>query len=659
MRQFFEHQDRARRSTRVLLLLMGLSIAAMAGAIYLVLEWVARYTWLPRGHGHPVLSWLFGIANAPFALRPMLLLGTLAGTAALVVIASGSRMLALRGGGTQIAEMMGGRLVSGSPRDALEKRLLNVVEEMAIASGVPVPQVFVLPGESGINAFAAGLSLNDAAITVTRGCLEKLTRDELQGVIAHEFSHVLNGDMRLNIRLMGIVFGIVCIGLFGRLLMRVGRDVDFADSDRDRKSPGVPLFMLGLAVLVIGSIGECLGKLIKAAVSRQREYLADASAVQFTRNPRGISGALQKIGGFASGGRVSGSRAEEASHFFFADIHHHALAAPWFATHPPLAERIARIDPEFSGTFPKVAPGIAQPEPEDSVTRGFAPVTPLNTEIVAHVGAPSVASVACAQELIGTLPADLKRLVLAPFSASAAVYALLLSDVDATRLAQRRCIESTLGPAAWLETQRLEQRIRVLPRRERLPLVELLAPALRALSRDQRANFSHVVSALIDADQAVSIFEYVLSHILADRMSDPRNSGRSSARHRSLRSVEAELRLLLSLLAHAGAFQAGDAGPAFALGVSRLVGIELELLPQSRRLLSGLSDALDQLRGLVPELTEQVVDACAHVVIADQRVHEDEFTLLRAVCAALHCPLPPFSGLTPSQPPRIDDMEAR
>jgi Zn-dependent protease with chaperone function len=637
MTRFFEHQDRARRTTRVLLVLMALGVIAMAGVVYLMLLAVA-------GFGHGSLTF-----------RPGLLASSVLGTAALVLLCSGTRVLMLRGGGRQVAEMLGGRLVSGSPQGGLEKRLLNVVEEMAIASGVAVPQVFVLDTESGINAFAAGLSIGDAVIAVTRGSLEKLTRQELQGVIAHEFSHVLNGDMRLNIRLMGIVFGIVCIGLLGRLLIRFGgpRRVSFG-GERSQNNR-VPLFLIGLGVLMVGSVGEFFGKLIKAAVSRQREFLADASAIQFTRDASGIAGALKKIGGFSQGARVVSQRATEASHFFFADIDYSAFATGLFATHPPLLERVRRIEPNFSGRYPAVGAQIAEPVLDTlpgSYVAALAqppqptppqPTRPDPAAVSARVGEPTEQSLQCGRRLLEAIPAELQSAVRVPFSACAAVFALLLSEEPEVLATQRELIASLSGAALLRETDKLGPPLAALPRRERLPLAQLLAPALRELSRVQRAKFLQTVRGLIDADAHLSIFECVLSETLADRLSEaPRH--RTGVRHRSLHAVRTELVLLLSLLAHAGDFDGEGALPAFRVAAARLSFAELELLPASPLLISGLPQALSELRALVPALSEQVVDACAHAVLADERVADDEITLLRAICAGLDCPLPPFSG---------------
>lgn len=641
MAAFFEHQDRARRNTRVLVALMALAIVAMGGAFYALTKVV--WPWVVDSVGRGALT-----ATAGF--EPDLLFMCIAGTAAVVAFASAGRALSLRGGGSQIAESLGGRLVSGHPRDGLERRLLNVVEEMAIASGVPVPQVFVLDFEAGINAFAAGLTLDDAAVAVTRGALEKLTRDELQGVVAHEFSHVLNGDMRLNIKLMGIVFGIVCISLFGRFLMRASSG---GGSRRSRGGGG--LVLVGLGVYLIGLVGELFGKLIKAAVSRQREFLADASAVQFTRNPGGIGGALKKIGGIGSpGAEIRTVHAEEASHFFFGEIRKRLVDGSFLATHPPLAERILRIDPSFRGEFPRVAPGIA--DPEDDTVSAFsaparaapAPVAPsrepaaIAAGVVAQAGTATAEGIDEGRRLIDGLPPQLLSAAHSPFSASAIVYALLLSEEPSFLERQIEQLDALSGSRLRMETTRVAAAVRALGRRDRLPLVALCAPALRQLSPNQRAAFSRTVQALIDADRDVSIFEYVLGQTLRERLSTERPANaRGRVGVRSLKAVRTEVELVLSLLAHSGATQAGSAARAFAAGRARVADLALTLLPPSTHLLPALGTALVALRSLAPRASAQLIDACAHVVLTDRRVTDDEATLLRAVCDALGCPLPP------------------
>ena len=337
---FFERQDKARKKTKLLVFYFILAVAALIVAVYfaalLIFSGVQAQQHRNFGESPQFALW-----------NPQLFLGVAGGVLAVVLIGSGYKTVALAQGGSAVSEMMGARLVSPNTNDPDERKLLNVVEEMAIASGVPVPHVYVMDEEDGINAFAAGHKPGDATITVTRGCVKILSRDELQGVIGHEFSHILNGDMRLNLRLMGIIFGILCLAIIGRVLLQTARV-----GGRGRGQNPLPL--LGLLLLVIGYIGVFFGRLIQAAVSRQREFLADASSVQFTRNPGGITGALKKIGGLGeTGSRLSHAHAEELSHMFFGN----GVSEPFIGlleTHPPLAERIRVFDPNFDGKFPYV-----------------------------------------------------------------------------------------------------------------------------------------------------------------------------------------------------------------------------------------------------------------------------------------------------------------
>jgi Zn-dependent protease with chaperone function len=323
---FFEHQARARSRTRGLVLLFLLAVAVIVAAIVGI-----------------VAVMLAAAMQQPLALAAQQNADTLWMTAlatlAVIGLASLYKSASLRAGGSAVAQALGGTRVPPDTQDRRLRRLRNVVEEMAIAAGTPVPEVYVLEHEAGINAFAAGWSPADAAVAVTRGTLEKLSRDELQGVIAHEFSHVLNGDMRLNIRLMGLLFGILVIAVIGREVLEAG-----ARGRSSSKKEGGAIVLIALAVMLIGYIGLFFGRLIKAGVSRSREYLADSSAVQFTRQTTGITGALKKIAGIDAGSRLQAAGKEEVAHMLFGDgVGYFAL----FATHPPILDRIRRLDPRF------------------------------------------------------------------------------------------------------------------------------------------------------------------------------------------------------------------------------------------------------------------------------------------------------------------------
>jgi Zn-dependent protease with chaperone function len=622
MRNFFEHQAAAQRRSRWLLVGMPLAVFGMGALLF-------AFLWLMRGM---TLSYLRVVTTPDAQLWTKLFWSCVLGTAALVAVASLWRMLSLRAGGVRVAELLGGRLVSGQPRDALDRRLLNVVEEMAIAAGAPVPQVFVLDSEPGINALAAGWELHDAIIAVTRGCLEKLTRAELQGVIGHEFSHVLHGDMRLNLRLMGTVFGVLFIALVGRQMMRA--------ADLSRRN-GAPVLLLGLAVVGVGGVGALFANLIKAAVTRQREFLADASAVQFTRDPAGISSALKKIGGHDQGATVSGTHAEEASHFFFGDIRQRVFSHSPFATHPPLAERIRRLDPSFRGDFPRLGAGIAEPESLAEIgamsldapgTRSAPPPAAL---VVRLVGTANAAAMKASRAWLEQIALPLRTAAQSPYSASALVYAALLSDERVVREAQERSIEALSGAELRVETQRLAPLLQSISRADRLLLADLASPALQALVLRQRSVFSRTVQALTQADAALSIFEYVLGNMLSNQASEQR----VQRRQRTLASAPREVELVVSLLVHAGDMDGNGAASAFAQAALRLRGLPIALLPSSPRLLSGLGPALTELRTLRPADSAQLVDACSHAILADQRATDDELTLLRAVCLALGVPV--------------------
>jgi len=344
---FFEHQAVARRRTGLLVALFAAAVVAIAAGTYLVVAGVLAAS--SEGPGSPTL-W-----------EPALLLPVGLGTLAVVSIGSLYRVASLRSGGSAVADLMGARLVEPGSADPDERRLLNVVEEMAIASGTPVPPVYVLDGEDAINAFAAGYAPGDAVVAVTRGTLEQLDRDELQGVVAHEFSHVLNGDMRLNIRLLGYLYGITLIGTIGWILLRSSG----YRRRSSREDGGGQLVLIGIGLWILGGLGTFFARLIQAAVSRQREFLADAASVQFTRNPRGIAGALEKIAGIGS--RLDDPRAIEVRHMLFGQG-----AGNWLgrlgATHPPIVERIRRIDASVALEAGRESAHVAPPRAGGAVS---------------------------------------------------------------------------------------------------------------------------------------------------------------------------------------------------------------------------------------------------------------------------------------------------
>ncbi|MBL7076489.1 MAG: M48 family metalloprotease [Kiritimatiellae bacterium] len=631
---FFESQDVARRKTSLLVAYYVLAVALIIVGVYFAFA----FTFLG------VAAKSGGEVEVARLWNPMLALWVMGGTLVVVVIGSLFKIAQLSSGGEAVARMLGGRLVDPGTADARERKVLNVVEEMAIASGVPVPPVFLMD-DASINAFAAGLTPSNAVIGVTRGCIEQLSRDELQGVMAHEFSHILNGDMRLNIRLIGVLHGILVIALIGYGVVRATASTRHRSRSSNSKGGGnLPIVVLGLVLMAVGYIGVFFGKLIKSAVSRQREFLADASAVQFTRNPQGIGGALKKIGGWTGGSRIGNSHAEEASHFFFANGLRNSLFS-LMATHPPLEDRIHRID---ASLLAGVETGTTEPSataaPEVAGVSGMASFAVEPEQVVASVGAPDADHLAYARQLLAHLPAAVSEAVHTPVGASATVYLLLVDRKEDVRRRQLDWLRQHAGAAVLDVMDTLGDAVTGLGAAKRLPVADMCVVALRSLSPGDYAVFSGNVRKLVQADQQVDLFEYALQRML-ERSLEPvfKKVTAKAIHHKTLESVQDASAALLSCLAYWGADDADEAERAFRAGASRL-GLTLTLVPLDACGLDSVDAALDALVGATHAIRKQVLDACIHCVASDNRVTVEEAELIRAVADALECPMPPLFG---------------
>ena len=560
------------------------------------------------------------------------------------------KVIALRsGGGIGVAESVGGNRCYPNTGSLHERRLLNVVEEMAIASGTPVPPVYILD-EPGINAFAAGYSPDDAVIGVTRGALEGLNREQLQGVIAHEFSHILNGDMRMNIRMIGILHGILLLTLIGKLLFRSFAYGGHRSSRSSNDRGGGTLYILGiaLALLIIGSLGSFFGGLIKAAVSRQREYLADASAVQFTRNPNGIGGALKMIGGHSRHGMLRHRNAAEASHMFFAKGVFEGFTG-LLATHPPLPKRILAIDPGWNGVFPDVeavASSASSAGGEGAV--GFAgdgdddaPIGVVS-EAAEQIGDPQEHHRLYAGALIRSLDPAIISAVREPYNVRALMFALLLDRDAEIRSAQHDALEKLIEPALVAETKRLSKYTDVLPDRAFLPLVDLALPTLASMSEPQYRDFMRSFTELTRADAKISLFEWTLSQVLKRHLAPRYETIQSPVtQYYGLQKLTDELGVLLTTLARVGHHTDDEVKHAFQEGTGQLL-ISIPLLPPDQCSLVKLDASLQKLSRSTARLRGQVVDACAATVCADGQVRVREAELLRGIADMLECPVPPL-----------------
>lgn len=646
---FFGHQEAAKKRTTLLVVLFAMAVIVILFLTYVatavfVLFMRARSEGFENGIGAIFEPWLMLLVSA--------IVLTVVGGASLI------RLAMLRsGGGKTVAEMLGGRLINHHTSDQHERTLLNIVEEMSIASGVPCPPVYLMPEENAINAFAAGWSTDDAVIGVTKGAITKLSRDELQGVIAHEFSHILNGDMRLNIRLIGVLNGILIIGLAGYGVLRSMRYAAFStgSSRSGKRSDGgagiLIILAFGVALLIIGYAGVFFGRIIKAAVSRQREYLADAAAVQFTRNPDGIGGALQKIGGYSRHGQLQHARADEASHMYFAEGVPVVLTF-LFATHPPLPDRIKRIQPSWNGTYPKVFDRAPLPQtPLERLRAARAQPAPAGASglvdsglMLASIGQPTADHLEYAEELINGLPKPLRDAAHETYSARALVFAMLLDRTDdRTRNKQWALLTAHDDRELLSIVRKLAIDLDRLDERVRLPLIDLALASLQQMSKEQYREFTTIVRQLAEADESISLFEWVLRRIIIRHLEphfEPKR--REVAQFYKLRLLSRDLEVVLSTLALNGASDREGATRAFAAAARTLPQLDLTLLAETDAARASLDKALDRLALATPKLKRDIVAAFVACICVDARITIREGELLRAFCDALLVPVPPL-----------------
>jgi Zn-dependent protease with chaperone function len=639
---FYSRQHEARRQSRRLVLAFLLAVLAVAFAIDLVL-----FT-------------LLGAADHERAtLRPLEFASTHPGAAffctlfviAVIGISSLFKSLQLRAGGGVVATSLGGVRVDAATQDPKLRRLRNVVEEMAIASGVAVPEIYVLEHESGINAFAAGHTPANAAVTVTQGALDRLNREQLQGVIAHEFSHVVNGDMRLNVQLMGWIFGLFVVALIGRTILRF--------APRGGKKNGGAILIVALAFVILGYAGLLAGRILQAAVSRQRERLADASAVQVTRNPGGLKDALLKIAGLADGSKLGAASAEQVAHMLFAP----GLKRV-FATHPPLIERIRSLDPSFNE---KMLPQLAEQAIQSGADIDEFDVAPLaqfvpaaaplsrprvaaDAEgIAAQVGQLDTLHIERAHELRLAFPQDFQDFATTPASARAMVLALLLSREASVRNRQLTRLANALDPAALEGIKKCAPIVERIVPMLRLPAVLRVFPALRRLSVVDRQLLCSLADDLITADSQIDVFEFCLARLLETLLQDELQA-RAPHGNFALKDLTPDLELLFAVLAQTGTQDFAKAQAAYLAGAAELeIQLAAYAAPQSWQ--SNLGAALGRLDKLKPLAKRSVVEGLVKTVAHDATLNVGEAELLRTVCATLHCPLPPLLPGVAAPPP--------
>lgn len=657
---FYENQHRARRRSSVLLVYFVAAVLAIIATVNIV-SYVALMMTFEQ-MDMTLMEWLR--FRGSWLLSGLTLLVILAGSAVRIVSLG-------RGGGIAVAKLAGGTPVSPATKDAKERQLVNVTEEMAIASGTQVPRIFVLGRETGINAFVAGTHPSNTVLAVTRGALDELNRDELQGVIGHEFSHILNGDMKLNIRLMGVLAGILLIGQIGEFLVRGGVR---SKHDRDRKG-SLQLAILGLGLMAVGYIGLFFGRLIKAAISRQREFLADASSVQFTRNPDGIASALYAIGQHSGQSRLRSLHAEDMSHLCFGETLKVSMAG-LLSTHPPIDERIIAIDPSLpvrlKTRFRKRMQEHAQNTAAETAAPPAAVVTlaPLEwpgTETASFVGASNDTSVApaaagataqavdasalkasvgtvspqhtdYAHRLHDSLPAALQQAAHDPEQAQAVVYALILCGMRSHGSESIALIKARVNETCASTVTELYRVLQRAPVAIRLPQLDIALATLRALDKDAQNNIINTCQQLIEIDNKVTLTEFIILYLLRQALNPNPKPQRSI---KSFQSIEAALGTLFSAIVQSSgessALQARNFTQVMKSFTKADCSAYLQMAPSPKQ----MTHALDQLNRLTPLLKQPVIDACVDCTLHDGKATLRELEVLRAVCEALECPLPP------------------
>jgi Zn-dependent protease with chaperone function len=656
---FFGHQDQARKRTKQLILLFALALLAL---IFLTNLLVAGFLWgnpdifpeLEKKTIHdPSLLDIFHYISWQAWLTISAIVCSFVGLAYLY------KAVKLSGGGPSIAHSLGGRLLQPNSEDFYEKRLLNIVEEMAIASGMPVPQVFLMDDEIGINAFAAGFQPSDAVIAVTKGCLTKLSRLQLQGVIGHEFSHILNGDMRMNMRLIAILFGILCIGLLGRIILEAGarhslygggrRQSSLFSSSSNKKEGGVPLFLIGLGFMILGYSGVFFGKLIQAAVSRQREYLADASSVQFTRDPRAIAEALKVIGYGGVGSAIGHSRREEFSHVFFSNAIYSQFSNyfGFLSTHPKLGERIRRIDKHWDGEW--IEPQTLKQAYEESPQ--LAPKTTIKPEeLLTGIAAAMSAAIDFTAPNSNTnqahtynnlnTEAELTAAAHDPSGARGLCYTLLLAP-NSSRVHEQQLdlIKQYCGEGLLHSVKQLIPVALILDKSKRLSIIEKAIPALKLLSVDQYTEFTQSLKKLVQADGKIDLFEWCLYRMILQYLNPTFNKAKAiKTKHGHVKKISSEIETVVSFVANHGHHSLENALESFAIAThtAGFEGLHLQAKTSSFKHFNIALDTLTQAYPHVKGRTMKALAACVKV----NGVEVAERELVHTIAAILECPTP-------------------
>lgn len=640
---FYKSQDQARKKTKILVFYYCLAILGVISVTYVALA-LLKMQFMPA---YEIEGGRFVKTSAFFDLH--FFLWVAGGT--ILVIGSGSiyKSMQLSQGGGVVAQSLGGRPVDPNTRDSGERQLLNVVEEMAIASGVPVPQVWIMDDDDGINAFAAGTTLGNAVIGVTRGTMQRLNRSELQGVIGHEFSHILNGDMLLNIRLLCMLHGLLLLSIVGQGMIRV---VFYSGGSRDREGQALQLALaaVGLVITITGAVGAFFANMIQAAISRQREYLADASAVEFTMDPNGLTGALRKIGGASMRSKVSSPSASEVQHMFFSEA---GLFTYGFSSHPPLEERITLIDPSWDGSFLE---STTHSYREQGSVKHEAKSAPNSANMVMagammdvlgdDMGNSSHTNLRKGQQVMEGIEAEWHDATHDKYQAQLLIFGMLIAGDKQLRKKQLRHLEEAVGKEMAELAKQWHKELAECHSHQCITLIDLCIPTLRRISNREYEDFINLTQWLIHSDDSVDLFEFMLQKML-QRHLDSHFYGEQKVKikFQHMNGVASQVNTIASTMCGIGANSEEDVHLAYA-SISPLFEEygcpKMELLPPDACGLDAIDAALQQLKCTTPMVKKQILHLCGKAVLFDDQITSEEAELLRAVADAMGCAVPPF-----------------
>ncbi len=627
---FFEHKADAKRNTVWLYLLFFCATLVIIVAVYMAAT-VSLY----------LLAFSIRELSAPdtfFEFNRFIITSLL--TIAVILAGSMYKIKQLRmGGGIAVARMLGGRRLRAS-KDPIERQLRNVIEEMAVASGVLTPAIFIME-QPGINAFAAGFGQKDTVITVTRGAMEMLNRDELQGVIAHEFSHILHGDTLIKMRMMGLLHGITMISDFGILLIAGRHTLKYSS----RKRALHPVMMLsGVLFFSVGLLGMLAADFIKAAMSRQREFLADASAVQFTRNPEGIGNALKVIGGYKAGSRLNLPEVQQVSHLFFGEALQVWWQSNWWASHPPLLARIQRIEPKFRGHLNEIDESAVRFLNQQHAANLFSPPPTsqqlqLNVEqVMASIGEPEAKHLDQAHYVLQQIPDEVHDLFGEKETARAMIYNLLLDD-DKRMVTQQLDLIAEVEPSSVLaEVLRIRGLMPKIKAELRLPLLDLLSPHLMSLDREAQKLLLVLMKKLVSVNDQVSLFEYLIYQHFLNLFGF---KGTQQAGHTiGIERFKAEVLTILGMVCSINknkkprrVYQ--DAAAELFPGY--------KVKPMNKPDLQVAAQALEKINACSFEDKKCLLKAIVFCVLSDGIVTTEELETVRLIATLLACPMPILS----------------